>query len=107
MPTRAIRRGRLKQIVPPADSTIHQMERRAEFPGRFALTRRCVVWDLGEAEAWPTARSSGWSSEASSRAASIFRRAVWSGIWKRSRDGSKSAKAYFEGRAKIASGPDV
>jgi prophage regulatory protein len=28
------------------------MERRGEFPRRFALTRRCVVWDLAEVETW-------------------------------------------------------
>lgn len=28
------------------------MERCREFPRRFSLTRRCVVWDLGEIEAW-------------------------------------------------------
>ncbi|WP_066681054.1 AlpA family transcriptional regulator [Caulobacter sp. CCH9-E1] len=52
MPLRAIRRGQLRQIVPLADTTIYEMERRGEFPRRFALTRRCVVWDLAEVEAW-------------------------------------------------------
>jgi prophage regulatory protein len=52
MPTRAIRRGQLRQIVPLADTTIYEMERRGEFPRRFALTRRCVVWDLAEVETW-------------------------------------------------------
>ncbi|MGQ2934815.1 MAG: helix-turn-helix transcriptional regulator [Sphingopyxis sp.] len=28
------------------------MERRGEFPRRFNLTPRCVVWDLEEIEAW-------------------------------------------------------
>ena len=28
------------------------MERRGEFPRRFNLTPRCVVWDLGEVDAW-------------------------------------------------------
>ncbi len=50
--TRAIRRPELRKIVPLADTTIYEMERRGEFPRRFALTRRCVVWDLGEIEAW-------------------------------------------------------
>jgi prophage regulatory protein len=50
--TRAIRRPELRKIVPLADTTIYEMERRGEFPRRFALTRRCVVWDLGEVEAW-------------------------------------------------------
>ena len=28
------------------------MEKRGEFPRRFNLTPRCVVWDLEEVEAW-------------------------------------------------------
>jgi prophage regulatory protein len=50
--TRAIRRPELRRLVPLADTTIYEMEKRGEFPRRFALTRRCVVWDLGEIEAW-------------------------------------------------------
>ena len=49
---RTIRRHELKQIVPLADSTIYEMEQRGEFPRRFALSPRCVVWDLAEVEAW-------------------------------------------------------
>jgi prophage regulatory protein len=51
-PLRAIRRAELHKIVPLADTTIYEMERRGEFPRRFALTRRCVVWDLAEVERW-------------------------------------------------------
>ncbi|RRN63771.1 AlpA family transcriptional regulator [Caulobacter sp. 602-1] len=51
-PLRAIRRAQLHKIVPLADTTIYEMERRGEFPRRFALTRRCVVWDLTEVETW-------------------------------------------------------
>ena len=50
--TRAIRRPELRRLVPLADTTIYELEKRGEFPRRFALTRRCVVWDLGEIEAW-------------------------------------------------------
>lgn len=39
-----------------ADSTIYEMEQRGEFPRRFALSPRCVVWDLAEVEAWLAAR---------------------------------------------------
>ncbi|MBN9235640.1 MULTISPECIES: helix-turn-helix transcriptional regulator [Phyllobacteriaceae] len=53
---RTIRRQQLREIVPLADSTIYEMERRGEFPRRFALTPRCVVWDLGEIQAWLAAR---------------------------------------------------
>ena len=49
---RTIRRNELRQMVPLADSTIYEMEQRGEFPRRFALTPRCVVWDLAEVEAW-------------------------------------------------------
>lgn len=49
---RTIRRHELRQIVPLAETTIYEMERRGEFPRRFNLTARCVVWDLAEVEAW-------------------------------------------------------
>lgn len=49
---RTIKKVELRQIVPLADSTIWEMERKGEFPRRFLLTPRCVVWDLGEVEAW-------------------------------------------------------
>lgn len=53
---RTIRRHQLRVIVPLADSTIYDMEQRGEFPQRFYLTSRCVVWDLAEVEAWLDAR---------------------------------------------------
>ncbi len=49
---RTIRRQGLRLIVPLAESTIYEMEQRGEFPGRFSLSPRCVVWDLEEVEAW-------------------------------------------------------
>jgi prophage regulatory protein len=49
---RYVRREESRQIVPLADTTIYQMERRNEFPMRFYLTARCPVWDLAEVEAW-------------------------------------------------------
>jgi len=49
---RTIRRNELRQIIPLAETTIYEMERRGEFPRRFNLTPRCVVWDLAEVEAW-------------------------------------------------------
>lgn len=69
---RTIRRHELRLIVPLADSTI-QMEKRGEFPRRFNITPRSVVWDLEEVEAWLELRR----------------------------------RAYLEGCAKIARGPDV
>jgi prophage regulatory protein len=53
---RTIRRHQLREMVPLADSTIYEMEQRGEFPRRFALSPRCVVWDLAEVEAWLAAR---------------------------------------------------
>lgn len=53
---RTIRRHQLREMVPLADSTIYEMEQRGEFPRRFALSPRCVVWDLSEVEAWLLAR---------------------------------------------------
>jgi prophage regulatory protein len=49
---RPIRRVELRRIVPLADTTIYELEQRGEFPQRFNLTPRCVVWDLDEVEAW-------------------------------------------------------
>jgi prophage regulatory protein len=50
--TRTVRRKQLKEMVPLADSTIFEMEQRGEFPRRYALTSRTVVWNLAEVEAW-------------------------------------------------------
>jgi prophage regulatory protein len=55
---RTIRRDQLREMVPLADSTIYEMEQRGEFPRRFAISARCVVWDLAEVEAWLAARRS-------------------------------------------------
>ncbi|AXK40861.1 helix-turn-helix transcriptional regulator [Crenobacter cavernae] len=53
---RTIRRDELRKMVPMSDSTIYRLEQRGDFPKRFALTSRCVVWDLAEVEAWIEAR---------------------------------------------------
>ncbi|MFU3486986.1 helix-turn-helix transcriptional regulator [Pseudomonas aeruginosa] len=49
---RTIRRYELRLVVPLAESTIYEMERRGGFPQRLNLTPRCVVWDLAEVKAW-------------------------------------------------------
>nr|WP_248455900.1 AlpA family phage regulatory protein [Sphingopyxis sp. MSC1_008] len=54
--TRTIRRHQLREMVPLSDSTIFEMERRGEFPRRYALSPRTVVWNLAEVEAWLAAR---------------------------------------------------
>ena len=66
---RNIRRAELRQLVPLADTTIYEMERRGEFPRRFWLTERCVVWDLAEVEAWIDARRNVGIAEAITKAA--------------------------------------
>ena len=53
---KTIRRHQLREMVPLADSTIYEMEQRGEFPRRFALSPRCIVWDLSEVQAWLLAR---------------------------------------------------
>ncbi len=55
---RTIRRQQLREMVPLADSTIYEMEQRGEFPRRFALSPRCVVWNLAEVESWLASRRS-------------------------------------------------
>jgi prophage regulatory protein len=59
---RTIRRSELRQIVPLADSTIYELERRGEFPQRFFLTARCVVWDLREVLTWIESRRQAGSN---------------------------------------------
>ena len=49
---RTIKKPELRRMVPLADSTIWEMEQKGQFPKRFLLTPRCVVWDLAEVEAW-------------------------------------------------------
>ena len=52
-PTRRfVRKSELRQIVPLADTTIYELERRNDFPRRILLTPRIPVWDLAEVEAW-------------------------------------------------------
>ena len=52
VPKRLINRKHLRSIVPLSDRTIFDMEKRGEFPRRFALTPRMVAWDLQEVEDW-------------------------------------------------------
>ena len=56
---RTIRRHELRLIVPLADSTIYEMEKRGDFPRRFNLTLRCVVWDLGRGRSMARAAAAG------------------------------------------------
>lgn len=65
---RTIRRPELRQIVPLADTTIYEMEQRGEFPRRFNLTPRCVVWDLDEVQAWIEERRRASGGDAPTRA---------------------------------------
>ena len=56
-----INRKQLLKMVPLSDRTIFDMEKRGEFPRRFALTSRNVAWDLSEIEAWIEARKASGS----------------------------------------------
>ncbi|MFY9476749.1 MAG: AlpA family phage regulatory protein [Aquabacterium sp.] len=53
-----INRRKLLAMIPLSDRTIFNLEQRGEFPRRFALTSRNVVWDLAEIEEWIEARKS-------------------------------------------------
>jgi prophage regulatory protein len=65
---RTVRRPELRKIVPLADTTIYEMEQRGEFPRRFYLTPRCVVWDLAEVERWIEERQRASKADAVRRA---------------------------------------
>jgi prophage regulatory protein len=65
---RVIRRPELRKIVPLADTTIYELEQRGEFPKRFFLTPRCVVWDLAEVEIWLDERRRASETDALRRA---------------------------------------
>jgi prophage regulatory protein len=51
-----INRKQLLKIVPLSERTILDMEKRGEFPRRFAITSRLVAWDLSEVEQWIAGR---------------------------------------------------
>jgi prophage regulatory protein len=68
---RTIRRPELHQLVPLADSTIYEMEQRGEFPRRFFITERCVVWNLAEVEAWVEERRRASNATQANRGPSV------------------------------------
>ena len=47
-----INRKQLLKIVPLSERTIFDLEKRGQFPKRFALTARNVAWDLEEVKEW-------------------------------------------------------
>ncbi|MBC7624474.1 MAG: AlpA family phage regulatory protein [Aeromicrobium sp.] len=51
-----INRKQLLAMVPMCERTILDMEKRGEFPRRFAVTKRLVAWDLVEVELWISER---------------------------------------------------
>ena len=65
---KTIRRHQLREMVPLADSTIYEMEQRGEFPRRFALSPRCIVWDLRLVTSGCCARGIGFARRASNQA---------------------------------------
>ena len=54
--TTLINRKTLLAMIPLADRTIYDMEKRGDFPHRIVLTSRNVAWDLAEVEQWIEAR---------------------------------------------------
>ncbi|WP_461425857.1 helix-turn-helix transcriptional regulator [Gymnodinialimonas sp.] len=65
---RTIRRHQLREMVPLADTTIYELEKRGEFPRRFRLSARCVVWDQAEVEEWLKQRRRQSDANLSNRA---------------------------------------
>ena len=55
-PQTLINRKQLLGMVPMCARTILDMEKRGEFPRRFALAKRLVAWDLHEIECWISQR---------------------------------------------------
>lgn len=47
-----INRKQLLQKVPLSQRAILDMEKRGEFPRRFSISTRVVVWDVAEVDAW-------------------------------------------------------
>jgi prophage regulatory protein len=47
-----ILRAQLLQKVPLSARTIHDMEKRGEFPKHFTISCTKVAWDLAEVDAW-------------------------------------------------------
>lgn len=58
MNRQTLRRADLRRLVPLSDTTIYELERKGDFPKRFFLTPRCVVWPLNEVLAWLDERKS-------------------------------------------------
>ncbi|MYM22600.1 AlpA family phage regulatory protein [Duganella sp. FT135W] len=51
-----IERHQLLQKIPLSTRTLDEMEKRGEFPKRFAISHTKVAWDLAEIDAWIAAR---------------------------------------------------
>lgn len=49
---RLINKKTLHTMVPLSPRTIDTLEKKGEFPKRFALTERSVVWDQDDVVAW-------------------------------------------------------
>jgi len=47
-----INRKQLLQKVPLSERAILDMEKRGDFPRRFSISTRVVVWDVAEVDAW-------------------------------------------------------
>jgi hypothetical protein len=68
---RTIRRHELRLIVPLADSTIYEMEKRGEFPRRLRLDASCGIWKRSR-HGCSNAAKPAWNDERRSRLARMF-----------------------------------
>jgi prophage regulatory protein len=66
-----INRKQLLLMVPMCERTILDMEKRGEFPRRFAVTKRLVAWDLQEVESWISDRKTAAVQLAAPRAPAL------------------------------------
>lgn len=56
--TRLINKKQVLAMIPVCEKTLANMEKRGDFPRRFAITPRLVAWDANEVEAWMAAQQS-------------------------------------------------
>lgn len=56
MTKQLINKKALHAMVPLSDRTIDAMEKKGDFPRRFVLSARSVVWDRDDVLAWIEAR---------------------------------------------------
>lgn len=68
-----IERQQLLQKVPLSARTIHDMEKRGEFPQHFTISHTKVAWDLAEVDAWIERRKALAGQADAPRPVTIYR----------------------------------